>query len=274
MLFSRQCAGLGQVVISPATVMSWRATDPLPLCSTPPIVGLPAAGRGWVTVTVVSIRALIWDFDGVIIDSEGADCQAWREQFALAGAPVTVAAYARFWAEWSWHRKVRMVHQLAALSPDPVNHTAVEARRLARYRELCADLPARPGVARWLRQARELGITCAVATNDDTGRTRAHLARLGLDTLISAVVTAGDGIARKPAPDLYLAALDALGIPASRAAAIEDSPHGIAAAQAAGLATIAMPHPVSAALDLTGADLIVADAAGMPLDQAIARLAG
>jgi len=87
------------------------------------------------------LRALVFDFDGLVIDSERCDASAWQEEFARAGVPITIAEYAQFWSTWSWQRRVRMIDQLRARAARPVDEGAVLARRLARYEQLCADLP-------------------------------------------------------------------------------------------------------------------------------------
>jgi beta-phosphoglucomutase-like phosphatase (HAD superfamily) len=115
-----------------------------------------------------AVQALVWNFDGLIMDCEEADCRAWREEFAAAGVPITLAEYARYWEQWSWHRRpgTRMIDQLRTRAPGPLDEAAVSARRLGRYQQLCAELPARPGIESWLRCAASLSMPCAVATND------------------------------------------------------------------------------------------------------------
>jgi beta-phosphoglucomutase-like phosphatase (HAD superfamily) len=215
-----------------------------------------------------AVEALIWDFDGTVADTEAADARAWREEFTRAGAPASLDEYARWWLEWSWRREVPMIDRLAARAPG-IDRGEVQARRLGRYLELCRGLPARPGVAGWMARAGELGLRQAVATNDADGRAAAHLARLGLDRHVDAVVTAADGGRRKPFPDLYIRALGVLGALPAAAVAVEDSPHGIAAAKAAGLRVVAVPGEVTAGLDLGAADLVVPDPPAMRLDDVL-----
>jgi putative hydrolase of the HAD superfamily len=118
-----------------------------------------------------------------------------------------------------------------------------------------------------------MGLTQGVATNDDTGRATAHLARLGLDRYLGAVVTLQPGLARKPAPDLYLRALKLLDLDPATTIAIEDSSHGVEAAHRAGMRAIAYPTPtVSLYTDLTCADLVVADVAAASLTSVLAVL--
>lgn len=223
---------------------------------------------------MLSVRGIIWDFDGTILDSEFADCLAWSEEFERAGIPMPRTEYARIWHTWAWERRVRMIDHLRAHAAQAVNETEINARRLARYTALCADLPARPGIREWIIEAHTLGIVQAVATNDDTGRATAHLQRLGLARYLDAVVTLQPGLARKPAPDLYQRVLDELGLDPTTALAVEDSSHGIEAAHRAGLRVIAYPTPeVSAHTDLSTADLIVTSAADISIADAIQKIA-
>lgn len=219
------------------------------------------------------IKALIFDFDGLIIDSETADMRAWREEFQLAGAPMSEAEFARLWDHWAWHRQTTMIAHLAARAGRPIDQPTVAAHRLARYTDLCADLPARPGIREWITTAADQGLTLAVATNDDTHRATSHLARLGLAPYFQAVVTLQPGLARKPAPDLYLRALSLLDLDPACTVAIEDSAHGAEAAHRAGLRSIVYPtSTLSARTDLTTADLIVTDPATTTLPTALYTL--
>jgi putative hydrolase of the HAD superfamily len=221
------------------------------------------------------VRGILLDFDGLVIDSEAADCLAWSEEFALAGVPLTRLEYAQVWHAWAWERQVRMIDHLRALAGRPIDEATIEARRLARYTALCANLPARPGIRQWIADAHAMGLTMGVATNDDTHRAPDHLARLGLDRYLDAVVTLQPGLARKPAPDLYLRALKLLDLDPATTIAVEDSSHGIEAAHRAGLRAIAYPTPeVSAHTDLSAADLVVSSAADTPIEEAIRALHG
>ena len=216
-------------------------------------------------------RVLAWDCDGVLVDTEAADAKAWIEAFAAAGVALAPERYAAFWAAWGAHRRVPMIERLRRAAPQlsAGELAALAARRAERYQQLCAGLPARAGVRSWLAQARLLGITSVLATNNL--RAPEHLDRLGLGRYFAAVVTAG-GLRPKPSPDVYEVALQAVGATAAEAVAVEDSPHGLAAARTAGLATLALPTPtVSAHLPLA-ADATVAHPAAHHLREALATL--
>lgn len=95
-----------------------------------------------------------------------------------------------------------------------------------------------------------------------------HLTRLGLHGRFDALRGRDSvGGVAKPAPDVYLAALDALGVAAGEAVALEDSPHGVAAAKGAGLACVVIPNRVTAGGDFSAADLLVESATALTLDR-------
>ena len=216
-------------------------------------------------------RVLAWDCDGVVLDTESADARAWIEAFAAAGVVLTPERYAAFWAEWGARRRTPMIERLRRAAPhlDEGELAVLAGRRAERYRQLCAQVPARAGIRSWLIQARLLGITNVLATNNV--RAREHLSRLGLAHAFAAVVTTAGGLRPKPSPDVYRAALRTVGADPAEAVAIEDSPHGAAAARAAGLAVLALPTPVSAHLDLR-ADAVLPHPAAHHLREALAAL--
>jgi beta-phosphoglucomutase-like phosphatase (HAD superfamily) len=99
-----------------------------------------------------------------------------------------------------------------------------------------------------------------------------HLGRLERAEHFDLIVTAdGDADRAKPAPTLYLEALDRLGLHAEEAVAFEDSPNGIAAAKAAGIFTVAVPNGVTAALGLDAADVLVPSLAELPFAHLVAQ---
>ena len=102
-----------------------------------------------------------------------------------------------------------------------------------------------------------------------------HLTRLNLVRRFDRIITADDVAPgrTKPLPDIYLKALEALGVRAAQAIAFEDSPHGLAAARAAGIFAVAVPNPATAHLDLSRADLVIKSFRAMPLKELLQRVA-
>jgi HAD superfamily hydrolase (TIGR01509 family) len=124
---------------------------------------------------------------------------------------------------------------------------------------------ARPGVVAWLDEAAELGLEVAIASSSGAEWVEPLLDQLGLRHRFRHIACYGDGLAAKPEPDTYRAACAALGVAPDAAIALEDSPHGVAAAKAAGLWCVAVPHAITEQLDLTNADLVLPSLAEVSL---------
>jgi HAD superfamily hydrolase (TIGR01509 family) len=136
-------------------------------------------------------------------------------------------------------------------------------------------LELREGVAEYLAAADDHGIPVAIVSSASERWIRPHLERLGVDHVWACLVAAnGDRTRAKPAPTLYLEALELLGIQAPDAVAFEDSLNGVRAAKAAGIFTVAVPNPVTAGLALDEADVVVESLARLPLEELLKRLEG
>ena len=161
---------------------------------------------------------------------------------------------------------------LAALVGEGFDRAAMQARRDARKAELVAALDVMAGVRDYLVEAKRLGLRLAVASSSSRAWVLGHLERLGIATHWDAVRTRDDVARTKPAPDLYLATLDALGVAAHETVAFEDSMNGIAAAKDAGLLCVAVPNALTADMDLSRADLRLRSLAETPLERLLAVL--
>jgi HAD superfamily hydrolase (TIGR01509 family) len=214
------------------------------------------------------VDAVVWDFDGLILDTETPIFVAWQEAYASHGVePLTLDEWA---AEIGTHRGLDVVGELERRA-GYVDH-AVLAHRQRRRDALLEQEAVRAGVIEWLDAADARGLRLAIASSSDAGWVLAHLARLGIRDRFGPVLCRSDEVAAKPAPDLYLAACEALGVEPARALAVEDSPNGIAAAKAAGLRCVAVPNTITGALDLSAADLVIPSLADTTLDEVLALL--
>lgn len=210
-------------------------------------------------------RALILDFDGLMVDSEMTEYVAWKEIYEGEGAHLTVA---------DWLGAVGYVNgfnpraHLEKQVGRALDWAPRETRRLARIGELHAalDQPL-PGVAALVEQGARLGFRLGVASNSTAAWVTAGLKRLGWAGRFETVRTRDDVAAPKPAPDVYRRVLEDLGAPAAGSIAFEDSQPGVAAAKAAGLFVVAVPNELTRQQDLSLADLTVDALEGFDLDR-------
>lgn len=212
----------------------------------------------------------MFDFDGVILDTERPIFRAWNEEFEAHGcAPLTVVEWA---AEIGTVRGLDLLGMLRERATVEVDVDAVAARRKARRDQLLAEESLLDGVEAWLDDARAAGLALAIASSSELGWVEPHLERLGVRHRFAHLACYRPGGRPKPDPDLYLAACAALGVAPADALAIEDSPNGVAAAKAAGMACVVVPHPLTASLDLSAADVVVPSLASVSLGEVVARL--
>lgn len=219
-----------------------------------------------------AIQLIVFDFDGLILDTETPDYQAWQEIYAEYGQSLSFDRYAEgVGVRAGAVDYVGILNDLAAVALD---RATVEARHRARLRQILSQQPLRPGVRAHVEAGRRMGLRLAVASSATRAWVTGHLRDRGILSSFEAVRTIEDVAHGKPAPDLYLAVLDALGVPPHAAAAYEDSPIGLLAARRAGMRTVVVPNPITERLDLSGADLRVSSLAETPLAEVLARLNG
>ena len=187
------------------------------------------------------------------------------------GGPLTVEEWG---AEIGTIGGLDMVRLLQTRADRPVDIEAMQLRRRTRTSDLLNREEVLPGVRAWLDEADALGLPLAIASSSERTWVVPNLKRLGLCDRFAHLACAGGTIAPKPAPDTYLDACAALGVEPGDALAIEDSPHGVTAATRAGLRCIAVPHAITAQLDLSHADLVLTSLADMALSEAITNLRG
>ncbi|MGD9695916.1 MAG: HAD family hydrolase [Thermoleophilia bacterium] len=186
------------------------------------------------------IRAVVFDMDGVMISSEEIWDEVREELVRERGGAWRHEAHATMMGmstpEWTGY-----MHGELGLPMDPDEIAAEVTRRLAaRYRERLPLLAGVPEAVRALAARWPLG----VASSSPQELIELVLDLAGLRRLF-AVVVSSERVARgKPAPDVYLAALDRLGVPPAEAAAVEDSSGGLRAARAAGMRVVAIPNPI------------------------------
>ena len=223
----------------------------------------------------MALKALIFDVDGTLAETEEAHRQAFNATFAAHGL------------DWHWTQedyahllkvtggKERMAAHRAAVGhgPDDATIARMHKEKTAAYADILArgGLEARPGVLELIEEARAAGLRLAIATTTSPGNVEAlaHCLWGKRAAEVFHTIAAGDMVkAKKPAPDVYLLALEQLDLPPDQALAFEDTWNGLRSAKAAGLKVVVAPSVYSADEDHSDADLLLSDLDGFRLRDA------
>ncbi len=188
-------------------------------------------------------QALLFDFDGTILETETPDYQSWQECFSACGCELPKALWATYigTASGTFDPYALLEQQWG----QPVDRAVLRIRRRQRFHELVGLEPLRPGVLSLLEAATQRGIRLAVASRSTRDWVEENLAGRNLRHYFEYVYTANDVAVVKPDPALYLAALAALGVTADQAIALEDSRNGLIAAKRAGLKCVVAPNAMT-----------------------------
>jgi putative hydrolase of the HAD superfamily len=219
----------------------------------------------------VAVRAFLFDFDGLLVDTETAARAGWERLYREHGYELPRQKWALMvgtlggWDPWA---------ALEELTGAPLDRDALNARRLEHELSLLELEGLRPGIAQYLEASERLGLQRAIVSSSSRSWIDRHLSRLERAAGWHAIVTADFEEARaKPNPALYLEALDLLGVAAAEAIAFEDSPNGVRAATRAGIFTVAVPNEITRDLGLDEADLVVESLADLPPGQLLELVA-
>lgn len=214
-----------------------------------------------------TIRGLIFDFDGTILDTEMPAFRAWQEIYEEHGCSLPLPEWAR--SLGGGDRGFDPCAYLEVQIGRALDRAAVLERRQARKLELMAAEVLLPGVLEYIESARRLGIRLAVASSSPRDWVEEHLSRFGLLDAFHCLSCAGDVERVKPDPALFLRSLDLLGLRPEEAIVIEDSPNGITAAKAAGIYCVVVPNALTCELPIDHADRRVMSLLEMPLESLI-----
>ncbi len=213
--------------------------------------------------------AVVFDFDGLLMDTETTSLESWRHEWSQWGLTLDEGA---FFADHGGDVSAERYAELAEAAGPTYDQKLSHARRVDYRDRLHEDLELAAGIADWIAQGTSSGLRLAVASSSPRHWVTGHLERAGILDVFE-ILACGDEVAdHKPAPDVYLLALDRLGITGDQAVAIEDTPHGVAAARTAGMRCIAIPNPFVDSARFVEAGLVLRSAAELPLDEALARL--
>jgi HAD superfamily hydrolase (TIGR01509 family) len=213
------------------------------------------------------IRALLWDNDGVLVDTEPLYFRATREVLAELGIELTRERFADLSL-----RQGRSCFDLAAgrgVGADELE--LLRQRRNARYAAILkAGVEPMPGVVECLRRLHG-SFPMAIVTSSNPDHFALAHARTGLSSFFEFVLTNADYARTKPHPEPYLTAAARLGVDPANCVVVEDTERGLRAARAAGMRCVVVPGELNGAGDFRGAEAVLASVSEVPA--AVARIA-
>jgi len=216
------------------------------------------------------IRGIIFDFDGVILDTETPVFRSWQEVLERRGYNLSLTTWAKY----------------IGLSPgtfDPCSHLEgelsgtdecelIHQEQKQREAQLLKNQLILPSVETYITSAAHLGLRLGIASSSSRDWVINHLARFGLETFFDCIRCSDDVTHAKPNPELYVSVLKGLGLQADEVIALEDSPNGILAAKQAKIFCVAVPNPMTQELSLDRADLILSSMADIPLEELLGKI--
>ncbi len=218
------------------------------------------------------IRAIIFDFDGLILDTETPEYQSWQEIYQSHGCEMPLSL---------WTTMIGKGHDDITFDPyayletelkRPIDRDLVRAARRARMMDIITKQPVLPGIVDYLTDAKHLGLKIGLASSSGGEWVKGHLTRLGLVEHFECIRNADDVVRTKPDPELYIAVLKAMDIQPQEAIAFEDSANGAWAAKRAGLFCVAVPNPMTSGLNFDHVDYRLNSLADMNLSDLIQQI--
>jgi HAD superfamily hydrolase (TIGR01509 family) len=217
----------------------------------------------------VAIRAFLFDFDGLILDTETASRAGWRWLYEQHGHElpddlwITVVG-----THSSWD----VMGHLEELVGNPIDRDSWNERRYQHELSLLEAEQLRPGILDYFEYAHAQGLKRAIVSSASRRWIDMHLERFEQSVGWDAILTADRDASRaKPNPTMYLEALELLDVRAEEAIVFEDSPNGVRAGKAAGIFVVGVPNQVTRAVGLDDADLVVDSLAELPPAELVQR---
>jgi HAD superfamily hydrolase (TIGR01509 family) len=217
------------------------------------------------------IKALIFDFDGLVLDTETPEYAALNKVYIEYGQNLPVEMYGLVVGS-QYNQEFEPVAHLQALIGKPVDANAFWKKVNHQRMELINKSPLLPGIEAYIREGKVRGLKLAVASSSPHAWVDGHLKRLGLFHYFDVIKCSEDVVKIKPAPDLFLAALNTLQLGADEAVIFEDSANGVVAARAAGIRVVVIPNPITRHMKFEGETLRLQSLANLPLGDLLSKL--
>ncbi len=214
----------------------------------------------------MTIKAFIFDFDGLILDTETPEYQVWQSIYREHGLELPREEWGKIIGGYGVSN-FDAAEYLARLTQGRLDSVSLRERHRSESAALTLTQPVMPGVMDYIKDARRLGLKLAIASSSRHSWLERHGGRLGILDCFDKIICA-DNVPTgrtKPNPDLFLLALDWLEVRKEEAIVFEDSPNGVKAAQTAGIFVVAVPNPVTSLLAIENANLTLTSLSDLSL---------
>ncbi len=211
------------------------------------------------------LKALIFDFDGLILDTETPEVLVWQSIYKDHGYELPVHEWEKTVGGYGLSNFNAAEH-LSLLSSGQLDSVSLKSRYRKEADEIIRASSVLPGVVQMIEQAKENGLQVSIGSSSPHSWVDAHAKRLGIFHYFDHVICADDVAPgrTKPNPDIYLKALEQLNVKKDAAVVFEDSVNGVLAARRAEIFVVAVPNPLTAKMGVSG-DLTVSSLADLSL---------
>jgi HAD superfamily hydrolase (TIGR01509 family) len=219
------------------------------------------------------LKALIFDFDGLILDTETPEYLVWKDIYNEHGFELPHDEWSKIIGGYGLSNFDAAEH-LALLTQGQLDPVPLRLRHSEESLARIHSQSVLPGVLELIHAAKHHGLKLAIASSSPHTWVDTHAKRLDIFQHFDKVICADD-VERgrtKPNPDLFLLALDQLQVQKNEAVIFEDSPNGVLAANRAGVFVVAVPNPVTAQLNLGGANMVVPSLLNLHIAELFDRL--
>ena len=219
------------------------------------------------------LKALIFDFDGLILDTETPEYQTWQSIYQEHGFELPQNEWGKIIGGYGLSDFDAAEH-LSLLTQGKLDSVSLRDRFRSESHALIHAQSTLPGVMDLIHAAKQLGLKLAIASSSPHSWVDNHAKRLGIFEYFDKVICADDVATgrTKPNPDLFLLALNQLQVQKNEAIVFEDSPNGIKAAKSAGIFVVAVPNPVTSLLSIENANLILTSLTDLSLHELLNKV--
>ena len=217
------------------------------------------------------LKALIFDFDGLILDTETPEVLVWQDIYKEHGFELPVEEWEKTVGGYGIS-SFDPAQNLSALSQGRLDPVSLKARYRLEADAIIYTKPIQPGIMDMIGSAKENGLKVAIGSSSPHSWVDTHTQRLNIYDQFDHIICQDDVAPgrTKPHPDIYLKALETLQVDKAEAVVFEDSPNGVLASKRAGVFVVAVPNPLTARMNVQG-DLTVSSLADLTLQDLINR---